>query len=193
MHLLSKNWWMLSCAKTLLLLGCLSMTAVALDTSASSNGSGKVRPTPDFTRDVRPILSQHCFTCHGPDDKKRKGGLRLDQRASAIAPAKSDALAIVPGKPDVSELIKRILTHDEDDLMPPPATKKPLSDKDKDVLKRWIAGGAEYQPHWAFAAPVIHPLPTVQNQTWSKNEIDRFVLARLEAEHVQPSLAADLS
>ena len=191
MHLLSKNWWMLSCAKTLLLLGCLSMTAVALDTSASSNGSGKVRPTPDFTRDVRPILSQHCFTCHGPDDKKRKGGLRLDQRASAIAPAKSDALAIVPGKPDVSELIKRILTHDEDDLMPPPATKKPLSDKDKDVLKRWIAGGAEYQPHWAFAAPVIHPLPTVQNQTWSKNEIDRFVLARLEAEHVQPSLAAD--
>ncbi len=147
--------------------------------------------TIDFARDVRPILSQHCFFCHGPDEKKRKGKLRLDHRDSAIAPAKSDAIAIVPGKPQVSELIKRILTDDEDDLMPPVETKKPLNDKQKEILRRWIAEGAEYQPHWAFAAPVAAKLPAVKNKNWVKNDLDHFVLARLEKEGLTPSSEAD--
>jgi len=146
---------------------------------------------PDFATEVRPVLSKHCFSCHGPDDKGRKGKLRLDQRASAIGKGKSGELAIVPGKPAASEVVKRIFTSDEDDLMPPPEAKKPLSDADKDILKRWIAAGADYQPHWAFQPPVQEALPPVKNPTWSANAIDRFVLAKLDAEKLAPSPEAD--
>ncbi|MBA3699567.1 MAG: DUF1553 domain-containing protein [Planctomycetes bacterium] len=146
---------------------------------------------PDFATQVRPILSKHCFSCHGPDDKGRKGKLRLDLRESAIGKGKSGEIAIVPGKPAASEVVKRIFTSDEDDLMPPPEAKKPLSEVDKDILKRWIAGGADYQPHWAFQPPVQAPLPAVKNAAWSANAIDRFVLAKLEAEKLAPSPEAD--
>src|SRR5438874_10181853 len=97
---------------------------------------------PDFTRDVRPILSQHCFKCHGPDDKARKGGLRLDIREAATKEAKSGGIALVPGKPDQSELVARIFSSDEDELMPPPAAKRALSPEQKDTLRRWVAAGA---------------------------------------------------
>src|SRR5688572_31356395 len=107
----------------------------------------------DYQRDVRPILSGICFKCHGPDNETRKGGLRLDLREEALKPAKSGELAIVPGDPDKSEVIKRIFTTDEDDLMPPPAAKHPLTDKQKQTLKDWIAQGAEYKAHWAFLPP----------------------------------------
>ena len=146
---------------------------------------------PDFATEVRPILSMHCFSCHGPDDKSRKGKLRLDQREAALGKGKSGDIAIVPGKPAASEVVKRIFTSDEDDLMPPPEAKKPLSEADKDILKRWIAGGADYQPHWAFQPPVQAPLPAVKNAAWSANAIDRFVLAKLEAEKLAPSPEAD--
>jgi hypothetical protein len=146
---------------------------------------------PDFTTQVRPILSKHCFTCHGPDDKSRKGKLRLDQREAAVGEGKSGEIAIVPGKPQASEVIKRILTSDEDDRMPPPSAKKPLSEADKDILTRWIAAGAEYRPHWAFVAPLKAPLPAVTRAEWSGNPIDRFVIARLEAEHLAPAPEAD--
>src|SRR6476661_3145632 len=96
----------------------------------------------DYTRDVRPILSQHCFKCHGPDDNVRKGGLRFDQRTSAIGQGKSGLVSIAPGKPDASELVKRIFAPDASEIMPPPAAKKPLSDAQKDILKRWVAEGA---------------------------------------------------
>jgi hypothetical protein len=108
---------------------------------------------PDFQSEVRPILSQYCFKCHGPDDKARKSKLRLDTFEGATKEAKSGDIAVVPGKPDESELIVRIFSTDEDDVMPPPEMKKELSDRQKDILKRWIAGGAEYKPHWSFAAP----------------------------------------
>jgi mono/diheme cytochrome c family protein len=164
---------------------------------------------PDFLRDVRPILSSHCFTCHGPDDKTRKGGLRLDLRDEALRPAKSDARAIVPGRPDESELLKRVLTSDEDDLMPPPATKNPLTDAQKDTLRRWIAAGAEYRPHWAFVPPVRPEVPDVAGKGQKekgkaveaegirdpksaiRNPIDSFILARLKAESLTPSPEAD--
>ena len=145
----------------------------------------------DFTREVRPILASHCFKCHGQDEGARKAKLRLDVREVAIKPAKSDAVAIVPGKPDQSELVNRIYSGDEDDLMPPPGAKNPLTPEDKETLKRWIAEGAEYKPHWAFTAPKQSPLPKVHDRNWPQNDIDHFVLARLEKEGLKPSPRAD--
>ncbi len=146
---------------------------------------------PDFTRDVRPILSQHCFKCHGPDDKSRKGGLRLDVRDSALREAKSGGIALVPGKPDDSELVTRIFTDDEDELMPPPSAKRPLTAAQKDILRRWVAAGAEYQEHWAFVPPKPVEPPAVKRADWPRNAIDRFILARLEAAGLAPSPDAD--
>src|SRR5262245_36978067 len=108
---------------------------------------------PDFNRLVRPILSAHCFKCHGPDDAVREAGLRLDQRASATKELDSGATAIVPGKPEKSELVRRILSADKDEQMPPATANKPLSAAQKEILKQWIAAGADYRPHWAFVAP----------------------------------------
>jgi hypothetical protein len=148
---------------------------------------------PDFSRDVRPILSQHCFKCHGPDDKARKGGLRLDMREAAMKEAKSGALAIVPGKPDKSELVARIFSTDEDEVMPPPSTKHALTPEQKETLRRWIAAGAEYQQHWAFVRPKQTEPAAVKHTDWPRNAIDRFVLARLEAAGLAPSPEADAS
>lgn len=157
---------------------------VAPKTSASA-------AKPDFAREVRPVLASHCFKCHGQDDATRKGGLRLDVRENALKPAKSDAVAIVPGKPQKSELVRRIFSSDEDELMPPPAAKHPLEPAEKELLRRWIADGADYQPHWAFQAPKQAPLPRVHNKTWPRNAIDAFVLARLEQAKLAPSPRAD--
>jgi hypothetical protein len=145
----------------------------------------------DFTHDVRPILARHCFKCHGPDDKARKGKLRLDVRDTAVGQGKSGKRAIVPGKPDESELIRRMRSTEATEVMPPPATKNPLSEAQKQILKRWIAAGAEYQPHWAFVPPKQSPLPKVRQTEWPQNAIDDFVLARLEAEGLTPSPPAD--
>ncbi len=97
---------------------------------------------PDFTRDVRPILSEHCFKCHGPDDAARQAKLRLDLRESALAKTESGSTPIVPGKPDASEVMRRMLSHDPDEMMPPPAANKPLSEQKKRILRDWIAAGA---------------------------------------------------
>jgi hypothetical protein len=145
----------------------------------------------DFTREVRPVLASHCFKCHGQDEGARKAKLRLDVRADALKPAKSGELAIVPCKPGESELVRRISADNEDDLMPPPGAKNPLTPAEKEILKRWIAEGAEYKPHWAFIAPKQSPLPELQNKTWPQNPIDYFVLARLEKENLKPSPRAD--
>ena len=150
-----------------------------------------MRAEVDFQREVRPILSATCFKCHGPDEATRKGGLRLDIREQALKPAKSGEIAIIPGDTSKSELVRRILTHDEDDLMPPPKAKMPLTDSQKDILKRWVAEGAEYHPHWAFLAPKRPTPPDVKQANWPRNEIDRFILARLEKENLKPSEPAD--
>jgi hypothetical protein len=146
---------------------------------------------PDFNRDVRPILSHHCFKCHGPDDKGRKAKLRLDLRDAAIATRKHGRHAIVPGKPDKSELLRRVVSDDETEVMPPPVTKNPLTATEKDILKRWIAAGAVYAPHWAFVAPRQAPLPPVKQKEWPRNPIDYFTLARMEAAGLHPSPEAD--
>src|SRR5713226_4664770 len=107
----------------------------------------------DFSRDVRPILARHCFKCHGPDDKARKAKLRLDVREAGVREGKSGQRPIVPGKPDESELVRRISATEESEVMPPPTAKNPLVERDKQILRRWIAAGAEYKQHWAFVAP----------------------------------------
>lgn len=145
----------------------------------------------DFTRDVRPLLSKHCFKCHGPDEKARQAELRLDVSERAIGAAASGKQAIVPGRPDESELVRRVFSQDENEIMPPPAARLPLTDDEKQILRTWIETGAEYVPHWAFVAPHEHALPPVQRADWPRNPIDHFVLAKMESEGLAPSPEAD--
>ncbi|WP_395739083.1 PSD1 and planctomycete cytochrome C domain-containing protein [Prosthecobacter sp.] len=140
----------------------------------------------DFNRDVRPVLAQHCFKCHGMDDQGRKGKLRLDLRDAAIGQGKSGELAIVPGKPDASEVIKRVFSKDEDEVMPPPHTKSVLPESAKNILKQWITEGAPYEAHWAYVPPKQAALPTA-----GMHPIDSFIQDRLRTEGLKPSPEAD--
>jgi hypothetical protein len=140
----------------------------------------------EFNRDIRPILRETCFRCHGPDSGSRKADLRLDKREDAIK-----AGALVPGKLDESELIARIMSDDPEEVMPPPAMKKPLDAAQKEMLKKWVASGAEYQPHWAFIAPIKVEPPHVADMTWDKTPIDRFLYAKMTEKRVKPSPEAD--
>ena len=147
----------------------------------------------DFSRDVRPLLSQHCYACHGPDSGSREAGLRLDRADAALAELESGATAIVPGKPEASELIARITTNDADLRMPPAASGHTLSDEEIDVLRRWIVGGAKFDDHWSFRPVAQVEPPAVKNEAWIRNPIDRFILARLEKEKLATSPEADAS
>jgi len=153
--------------------------------------SARADTAPDFTSDVRPIIAHHCLKCHGPDDAARKGKLRLDVRDTALAKVESGDFAIVPGNTQRGTLLKRIFSTDDDEVMPPPGTKNPLTDAEKQTLKKWIAAGAPYKEHWAFVPPVQAPLPAVKQADWPKNPIDRFILAKLETEGLHPSPPAD--
>ncbi|HQX54065.1 MAG TPA: DUF1549 domain-containing protein, partial [Planctomycetaceae bacterium] len=146
----------------------------------------------DFNRDVRPILSNHCWACHGPDHATREAGLRLDRRDAALAKTESGALAIVPGNAIASAMIGRIEAHD-DTQMPPASFEKPLSVAQREILSRWIEEGAQYAAHWAFTPPQRPPQPVVQRTNWSRNEIDDFVLQSLENAGLSPSAEADRS
>ncbi len=139
-----------------------------------------------YNRQIRPLLSDQCFTCHGPDANKRKGKLRLDIREEAMKPAKSDAVAIVPGKPEESELITRIYETEEDEIMPPLKTHKSLSKDQKELIRQWIAQGAEYEAHWAYL-PVVKP--AVDSAVG--NPIDALVGARQKSLGLTPLAEAD--
>ncbi len=145
----------------------------------------------DFARDVRPILSNHCWSCHGPDEATRQGKLRLDGRDAALSKGESGKVAVVPGKPEMSEVVARIVADDEDKVMPPAHAKKPLNAAQKETLKRWIAQGADFAQHWAFVTPKRPQLPKVKRDDWVRNAIDSFVLKRLEDEGLAPSAEAD--
>lgn len=161
-----------------------SFALISLATLGSR--SATAAGAPDFNRDVRPVLAQYCFKCHGMDEHGRKGKLRLDQEEAAHGKGKSGEIAIVPGKPDESEVIKRIFSTDEDDMMPPPSTKTTMPEATKAIIKAWIASGAKYQQHWAYAPPkqVAAPKQGV-------HPIDAFVRERLAKEGLKPSLEAD--
>ncbi|MEO1996008.1 MAG: DUF1553 domain-containing protein, partial [Planctomycetaceae bacterium] len=143
----------------------------------------------DFARDVLPILSNHCWSCHGPDEASRQAGLRLDMRAQAVKLIEGVA-PIVPGQPEASELVRRIRSTDDDTVMPPPETLKPLSSAQKRILQSWIAAGAPYAGHWAFHPPVRSDPPLVRQSAWLRTPIDRFILHRLESAGLKPSPAA---
>ncbi|MFO0965482.1 MAG: PSD1 and planctomycete cytochrome C domain-containing protein [Gemmataceae bacterium] len=162
------------------LLGGLLLAATALAATASA-AERKI----DFNRDIRPILADKCFFCHGPNDKNRKADLRLDVRDAAYEKREDGAAAIVPGKPDASEAIRRVHATERSKLMPPPSSKKTLTDPEKKLLRDWIAQGAEYKAHWSLT-PIVRP-ETPAVKTWARNAIDRFILERLEQEGLKPS------
>lgn len=143
----------------------------------------------DFNRDVRPILSDLCFTCHGPDGNTREAELRLDQESSVFA--KRDAPLIVPGKPLESELVRRILSKDDDEQMPPPDSKKQPTAAQKATLQQWIQQGAKWSKHWAYVLPAKVAPPEVRHEDAVLNDVDRFVLRRVEAAGLVPSKQAD--
>ena len=165
----------------------LATAQQALPVSAAE--PGKI----DFNRDIRPILSNNCIQCHGPDAAERKGGtdgLRLDVRDGALADLGGYA-AIVPGAPAKSALIERVSSTDPDLVMPPKESGKKLTKREIDLLTQWVKEGAHYAVHWSYAKPVRPALPAVKQTSWPKNEIDYFILARLEREGLSPSPEAD--
>src|SRR5579862_4595657 len=127
-----------------------------------------------FNRDIRPILSEHCFACHGLDAKQRKADLRLDLAESAQA-ERDGSFAIKPGDLHKSDLWQRINSTDPNEVMPPPATKKTLTAAQKETIRKWIEQGAAYQKHWAFETPATPAIPTVQQEAWIRNPVDRFI------------------
>jgi hypothetical protein len=144
----------------------------------------------EFNRDIRPILSDKCFGCHGPDSGHRKAGLRLDSREAALKPAKSGDVALVPGDAEKSHLLQRILSDDADEVMPPPEAKmQPLTAREKDLVKRWILEGAKYEPLWSFISvkPVaLPPAPAGVDPGHLRTPIDRLLFARLAARNLRP-------
>ena len=141
----------------------------------------------DFNFQVRPILSDKCFNCHGPDSRQRKAGLRLDTKEGALGENRSGGRAIVPGNVEESDLIARIRADDPSERMPPKSLGRSLSTAEIDVLRRWIEQGADWKPHWAFLPPHAAPIPDVKNASWPRNPIDSFVLARLDAVGLSPA------
>lgn len=168
------------------LLSLLGLPLIYLQSTSAS-----FQPAIQFNRDIRPILSDKCFFCHGPDERNRKAGLRLDTFEGATAD-RGGYKAITPGKPDNSELLTRVSSHDPAQMMPPSySSKGALSETEIGLLRTWIAQGAKYEGHWAFQ-PVSRPIPPkTVNLKWIHNEIDRFILARLEKEKIRPSSQAD--
>jgi mono/diheme cytochrome c family protein len=154
----------------------------ALAAAAPGGGAGV-----DYTRDVLPVLSENCFKCHGPDDGARKSSLRLDAREAALAGGKSGDAAIVPGKPEESELYLRITETTEKRRMPPLASGRKLTGAQIETLRRWIEGGAPYRKHWSFDPPRRPSIPAVRRAWWPRNEVDFFVLEKLEERGLEPA------
>ena len=167
-----------------------SLITLSIGTLANAEKTNTKNAALSFAHDVLPILSDHCFSCHGPDEASRQADLRLDVREQALRTV-DQVTPVVPGRPEVSELVRRIRTTDEDVVMPPLDTLKPLSKDQKGILERWIDEGAPYAGHWAFTPPVRPDPPVVPESDWVRNTIDHFVLKRLETEDLQPSPTAD--
>jgi hypothetical protein len=161
----------------------LTLTIAGISLAEEPQGHARVM----FNRDIRPILTENCYFCHGPDQNHRKADLRLDMREAAV-----QEKALVPGNAEASEVIKRIVTSDVDDLMPPPDSHKKLTEAEKELLKRWIAEGAEYQGHWAFEKPVKPAVPTVAIPNFpSHNGVDQFIQQTLQKKAWSPSPETD--
>jgi hypothetical protein len=157
--------------------------------ACAPSGGVRAEDRIQFNRDVRPILSDACFQCHGPDEKERKGGLRLDLKAEAYQPGKSGAIPLVPGKPGDSEVLVRVLLESDDpDLMPPPESGKSLTSAQRETLRKWIEQGAEYQGHWAFITPDRPEVPAIDG---APHPVDAFLADRLKLEGLAMQPEAD--
>lgn len=166
--------------------GTLALTILGVAAAAA------VESVPvDFSRDVLPILSRNCFTCHGPDEASLEAGLRLDRADVAFAETASGATAVVPGDPPASELFLRVTSDEEGLLMPPADSGYRLTQSQIETLRTWIEQGGKFDAHWSLRPITTHSPPSVQHQAWVRNPIDRFVLAKLEQEGLSPSSAAD--
>lgn len=161
--------------------------ALIIAVGVTSGAMSHADSPPSFSHEIRPILSEYCFQCHGFDEKARQGKLRLDQFEGATQLAESGAVAIVPRHADQSELIRRVTSTDPAIRMPPPESGKVLTDTQIEKLRRWIDAGAEYSQHWEFEKPVLQPVPEVRQSDWPRNLIDSFVLSRLETEGLVPT------
>ncbi|MEM9829007.1 MAG: DUF1553 domain-containing protein [Bacteroidota bacterium] len=179
----------------LLWIGLLTLQLVGCGTNKPQEvveAEKKLPDVIDFNFHVKPILSDRCYACHGPDKENQKADLRLDTPKAAFAAlASGDGHAIVPGKLGKSEVYHRIVSDDPEVIMPPPESHLQLTAEDKAIITKWIEQGAEYKPHWAFIKPEKPESPTTENKKWSSSPIDNFVLARLEREGLTPSKEAD--
>ncbi len=143
-----------------------------------------------FNRDIRPILAEACYHCHGPDPASRKAKMRFDREEDFFS-IRDDVAVVARGKPSDSLMWQRIITNDKDDVMPPPDSHNQLKPEQKELIRRWIEQGAKWEKHWSFIAPVRPALPEVQNATWAKNDIDRFISQKVEAAKLSPAPEAD--
>jgi hypothetical protein len=145
----------------------------------------------EFNKDIRPILADACFHCHGPDPGTRKAGLRLDTEAGFFTAKKGEEPTVIKGKPEASSLYQRLLSTDEDEIMPPPESHKELKPAQIAMIKTWIEQGAPWQPHWSLIPPQKPAVPAVKDESWVKTPIDRFVLASLDKAGLKPAPEAD--
>jgi hypothetical protein len=164
----------------LTLLGCHKQQNIAA-------GSAKL----SFNETIQPILSENCYACHGLDSAARKASLRLDRAEFAYAPHEKSGPAIIPGNPDRSPLVRRVESDDPKFRMPPEEAHRTLKPEQIALLRQWVKEGAHYEPHWAFVAPKRPSLPVTKDEHWAHNEVDRFILSRLEKEGLTPSPEAD--
>lgn len=173
--------------------GLMFYLVEACNNTATSYQGGKLPQTVSYNFDIRPILSDKCFACHGPDENKREGGLRLDIEETAFAALQENpgAFALVSGQPEASHAFLRITTKDSSLLMPPPASNLKLSPFEIQLIEKWIRQGAKYEKHWAFTPPVKTEIPAVKNKEWSKNDIDYFILRKMEEQGLSPNKEAD--
>ena len=163
----------------------IAVTVLGLPTLIAAD---QADDTVRFNRDIRPIMSDTCFHCHGFDAKSRKADLRLDIREFALKAGKSGEIAIVPGKPEASEIIKRIFTKDEDDLMPEKASHKSLTPEQKELFRRWVKQGALYEDHWAYTP--LKPVAVPSMPAGGRNPIDAFIGKKLAEKKIAPSAEA---
>ena len=177
-------------ATAFVLMSSLWLTSATARSALAGGPPFKLPKTVEFNRDVRPILADNCFACHGPDKNKRKADLRLDTQEGLLGKAGHTGV-VVPSKPDDSELLRRICSKDADERMPPAQFGKVLSDSDRQLFRRWIEQGAKWEGHWAFL-PISRPKPpAVKPGRVAKNDVDRFILQALDEHGLQPSPEAD--
>src|SRR5579859_7738395 len=177
--------------KKMFLTGLAGLSVLISCWFSRAQGEDQPRRSPvEFNRDIRPILSNTCFVCHGPDNNLRKAKLRLDQEKDVLKNRDGYSI-IVPGKPDKSELYLRISDPDVKKRMPPAKHHIQLTKAQIELIRRWIEEGGKYQKHWSLIAAKRPGPPEVKNKTWPRNAIDRFILAGMEREGMQPSPQAD--